>query len=209
MKINGVGGHQFAVDKMGYLDPLFRVYASDETHTNILSLSQVEDHYLVTYVPQENFIIHLPTHDIIFHRQNGMYVADWADYRKVFSTTTMSMYTKVEESRAKQAYEFLCTSGFPSAGEAIHLLQDGNITGMPALTLDDLRRAYELYGTPPEYVRGKMTKRKVSRAVIDKDIMMKEKQQVLYSDVMHIDGQKFLTNHYMRTSTVNAIVFTH
>ena len=37
-----------------------------------------------------------------------------------------------------------------------------------------------------------MTKRKVSRAVIDKDIMMREKQQVLYSDVMHIDGQRFL-----------------
>ena len=192
LQINGVGGHQFAVDKTGYLDPLFRVYAREETHANILSLSQVEDHYIVTHVPQENFIIHLPTHDIIFHRQNGMYVADWADYYNVFSTITTSTYTKAEEARAKQAYELLRTSGFPSAGEAIHLIQDGNITGMPALTLDDLHRAYELYGTLPEYVRGKMTKRKVSRAVIDKDIIVKEKQQLLYSDVMHIDRQKFL-----------------
>jgi len=31
IKINGVGGHQFSVSKTGYLDPLFRVYASEET----------------------------------------------------------------------------------------------------------------------------------------------------------------------------------
>jgi len=31
VKINGVGGHQFSVSRTGYLDPLFRVYASDDT----------------------------------------------------------------------------------------------------------------------------------------------------------------------------------
>ena len=40
-KINGVVGHQFSVSKMGYLDTLFCIYASEETHANILSLSQV------------------------------------------------------------------------------------------------------------------------------------------------------------------------
>ena len=59
-RINGVGGHQFTVDKTGFLDPLFRVYASEETQANILSLSEVEDKFLVTYVPQESFMIHLP-----------------------------------------------------------------------------------------------------------------------------------------------------
>lgn len=64
VKINGVGGHQFTVTQTGYLDPLFRVYASEDTHANILSLSVVEDKYLVTYSPQENFIVHLPEIDI-------------------------------------------------------------------------------------------------------------------------------------------------
>jgi hypothetical protein len=41
-------------------------------------------------------------------------------------------------------------------------------------------------------VRGKMTQKKVGRAVYDDDLIMDEKKQVLYSDVMHIDGQKFL-----------------
>ena len=96
------------------------------------------------------------------------------------------MYTKAQETKAKQAYELLRTSGFPSIAEAIHLLQDGNIMNLPNITVEDLHRAYDIYGTPPEFVRGKMTKRKVSRAVIDTELIMEEKAQVLYSDVMHI-----------------------
>jgi len=53
------------------------VYASEDTHANILSLSEVEDLYAVTYVPQKCFIVHLPGHDMEFVRKNGMYVAEW------------------------------------------------------------------------------------------------------------------------------------
>ena len=84
------------------------------------------------------------------------------------------------------------TSGFPSASEAIHLIQDGNIAGMPAITIDDLHRAYKIYGTPSEFVRGRMTKKKASRAVIDNAIVMEEKRPALSSNVMHIDGHIFL-----------------
>ena len=76
VKINGIGGHQFMVDHTGFLDPLFRVYTSEDTQANILSLAEVEDKFLVTYVPQENFLIHLPRVDIVFHHKNGMFVAD-------------------------------------------------------------------------------------------------------------------------------------
>ena len=69
-------------------------------------------------------------------------------------------------------------SGYPSVGEAVQLIQDSNITGMPDITVE-----------APEYVRGKMTKRKVGRAVIDQNIIMEEKRQALTSDVMHIDGK--------------------
>jgi hypothetical protein len=76
--------------------------------------------------------------------------------------------------------------------EAVHLVEDGNICGMPTLSREDIRRAYEIYGSPPEYARGKMTKKKISRAIIDENLMLDEKRQVLYSDVMHIDSNKFL-----------------
>mmetsp|Transcript_2598 Transcript_2598/g.3962 ORF Transcript_2598/g.3962 Transcript_2598/m.3962 type:complete len:92 (-) Transcript_2598:1702-1977(-) len=42
-QINGVGGHQFTVSQTGCLDPLFRVYASEDGQANILSVSEVED----------------------------------------------------------------------------------------------------------------------------------------------------------------------
>jgi len=41
-------------------------------------------------------------------------------------------------------------------------------------------------------VRGKMMKRKVSRAVYTDNLIMDERKQVLYSDVMHLDSHKFL-----------------
>jgi hypothetical protein len=63
---------------------------------------------------------------------------------------------------------------------------------MPVLSAADVRRAYDLYGAHPEYVRGKMVKKKASRAVIDKNLILDEKKQTLYTDIMHIDGSKFL-----------------
>ncbi len=189
IRINGVGGHQFRVEREGYLDEFFKVYASEDTHANVLSFSEVEDMYQITYVPRESFTVHLPDRDIEFVRKGKMYVADWEDVRSVFATT---VYTKAEELRAKRAYELLRTSGYPSMTEAMHLAEDGNISGMPALTREDIRRAYEIYGSPPEFERGKMTKKKVSRAIIDEELMLDERKQVLYSDVMHIDSNKFL-----------------
>ncbi len=190
VNINGVGGLQFTVDKEGYLDNFFRVYTSEDTHTNVLSFSEVEDKYRIMYVPQEAFIVHLPDRDVRFERRGKMYVADWT--KSMSTYVTMGVYTEAEELRAKRAYELLRTSGYPSMAEAIHLVEDGNITDMPTLTREDVRQAYEMYGSPPEFVRGKMTKKKVSRASIDESLILDEKKQVLYSDVMHVDSNKFL-----------------
>ncbi len=190
VNISGVGGLQFTVDEEGYLDDFFRVYTSEDTHANVLSFSEVEDKYRITYVPQEAFIVHLPDRDIRFECRGKMYVADWTKSTSAYVTT--GVYTKAEELRAKRAYELLRTSGYPSMVEAIHLVEDGNITDMPTLTREDVRRAYEMYGSPPEFVRGKMTKKKVSRASIDESLILDDKKQVLYSDVMHVNSNKFL-----------------
>jgi hypothetical protein len=41
------------------------------------------------------------------------------------------MYTKEEVRRAKQLYEFLKCSGYPSADEAMHLIMDGMFRACP------------------------------------------------------------------------------
>jgi hypothetical protein len=154
----------------------------------VLSFADVEDMYNITYRPQESFTVHLPERDIIFYRRDKLYVADFS--RPVVAVT--KAYTKAEEARAQAAYEIICNCGYPSITEAIHLIQDGNLTHMPMLTAEDVRRAYDLYGEPVGSVRGKLTKKKISRSIYDNNLLMDQKKQVLHTDVMHVDGQHFL-----------------
>ncbi len=97
VRINGVGGHQFTVEREGYLDEFFKVYASEDMHANVLSFSEVEDMYQITYVPRESFTVHLPDRDIEFVRRGKMYVADWEDVRSVFATTVYTKQRKYEQ----------------------------------------------------------------------------------------------------------------
>ncbi len=61
---------------------------------------------------------------------------------------------------------------------------------MSVLSAADVHRAYDLYGIHPEYVRWKMVKKKASRAFIYDNLILDEKKQMLYTDIMHIDGRK-------------------
>ncbi len=128
VKVNGVGGLQLKVDRTGYLDEFFFVCTSEETRANVLSFAEVEELYDITYVPREAFIIHLPEQDIEFRRKGKLYVADFAEQKPVYM---MQVYAKAEEERAKRAYELVQNSGYPSYQEAIHLVEDGNITQLP------------------------------------------------------------------------------
>jgi hypothetical protein len=97
-----------------------------------------------------------------------LYVADWVEGRTYATVQeNESVYTKEEVRRAKQAYELVKNSRYPSHSEMMHLLQDGNIRGLPTLGSADIERAYKIYGVHPEYVRGQLTKKKVSRTQVD------------------------------------------
>jgi hypothetical protein len=74
----------------------------------------------------------------------------------------------------------------------MHLLTDGNIRGMPVLMVADLQRAYKVYGIHLEYVRGQLTKKKVSRVQVDLDLRSTDKNLWLCADVMHLKGNMFL-----------------
>ena len=64
VKVNGVGGKQMIVDKMGMLPGFFRVYASEDTKANVLCFSDVEDMYEITYKHRESFVVHMHERDI-------------------------------------------------------------------------------------------------------------------------------------------------
>ncbi len=129
IKVNGLGGKQLVLTDEGYLPEFFPVYASEHTAVNILSLADMEAMYSITYTPCTAFTVHLPDRDIEFTKRGKHYIADAADVVQIYVTAAENeqLYTKAELKSAKEAYEFLKNSGYPSQEEAVHLLQDGNI----------------------------------------------------------------------------------
>jgi hypothetical protein len=197
IKVKGVGGVQMKVNKVGDLPNFFKVYASAETKANVLSFADVEDLYDITYVRQQAFVVHMQDRDLVFSRREKLYVADIYDEEYVVQATVReneALYTKEEVKRAKEAYEFLRKSGYPSVGEAVHLLTDGNVRGIPLLMRADVERAYNIYGMHPEYVRGKLTKKTVGRVKADPMLGSVSKTLSMYVDVMHVDSKKFMVS---------------
>ena len=105
---------------------------------------------------------------------------------------TEAMYTKAEVRRAKEAHAFIKNSGYPSLDEVVKLVENGNILEMSNISRADIKRAYELYGMPVEYTRGKITKQQATRVRYEPALRNNTKDQVLYTDVMHIDSNMFL-----------------
>jgi hypothetical protein len=154
VRVNGVGGVQLELRKIGYLDNFFQVYTSTETQVNILSFSEVEELYRITYEPFVGFNIHTPVGDILFEKKGKLHVADFAAYGNVLVT---QVYTKAEMVRAHAVQELVRNAGYPSYQEFIYLLQDGNFSHLPNLTAKDVRRAYDLFRKSAAFLRGRMT----------------------------------------------------
>ena len=98
------------------------------------------------------------------------------------------VYTKAETARAHAVQELIPNAGYPSYQELINILQDGNFAHLPNLMAKDERWAYDLFGKPADFVRGRMAKQAGKRTIIDDDLVLEEKNLVLYSDVMHIES---------------------
>ena len=180
------------VNKTGYLDGFFRMHANETTKINVLSYAEVEDKYKVTCLCGQGFIVHTDDREILFAWVGKLYVAKWdaimgAARTYVTTPETEFAYTKREIARAKQAYELVSVSGYPSIAELASLVKDGNIQRMPEIMCADIKRAYELYSEPVAYVRGKMTEKKVSQVNFSEDLKSTDRVQVMYSDVMKID----------------------
>ncbi len=92
--MNGVGGLQLTVGRNGYLEDFFDVYLSEHTKVHVLSFSEVEDTYDITYKPHQAFIVHLPGRDLVFEHRGKLYKADFTGDGDIHMTKA---YTKVEE----------------------------------------------------------------------------------------------------------------
>ena len=96
-----------------------------------------------------------------------------------------SQYTRAQTKRAEEAWELIRKAGYLSKQEAIELVQDGNIFGLK-LTSQDIERAFELFGVPAAYVRGRKVSKTIARSPVDNGLRDERKQLVLYSDIMYM-----------------------
>ncbi len=162
--------------------------------------------------------MHLNGRDIIFERQNKLYVAKAQDLLAHVLVTVeekKAQFSSEQVKKAEAAYNLMKNSGYPSPNELMRLVSDGNVMNMPVLWREDILRAYEIFGPPAEYVRGKLTKTKVNRVPVDLLLKADDKNQVLWSDVMHIDGNKIfisvanplqlLTVSHLKDETANSL----
>ena len=201
-RFNGVGG-AIETDQVGVLPYFGDVSYAPSAVANILSLSEVEEKYKVTYVQGKAFVVHV-NDGVKFtfeKRKNGLYacnflsVADTVRRLKYYSMVTTvqeneSLYTKREVAAARKAKDFIREVGYPSTGEAIKLIKTG-INNAP-VTIQDLQRAEQIYGPSTEIIKGKLKSQKslpinvhhLPRPIIN--------EITLHVDIMFIFGEPYL-----------------
>ena len=59
----------------------------------MLSMADVEDMYMITYVQGESITVHMDHRDVVFSRREKMYVADFSDWLAVDQQRVEQLYT--------------------------------------------------------------------------------------------------------------------
>ena len=72
------------------------------------------------------------------------------------------MYTRQEKRRASVAAEFIRANGYPTESEAISMLRDGNIEGIPH-TVSDVKAFYDIYMETQSSTLGQQQRRRRNR----------------------------------------------
>jgi len=173
----------------------------DTCQASVLSMSDVEKLYPVTYDQGVSFTVHLPHRDLIFYKRNKLFVADFSDWINASGSSFAtiedreSMLTKTEIEGARKASDFIKSAGFPSKQAAIDMLRDGNINNIP-IEVADIKTYFDIYGPPVEAIHDKTTALKSVNQRDNYDAGIKEQrvEQVLVADVMYAGGFKFVVS---------------
>ena len=143
--------------------------------------------------------------DLTFRKKNKLYVADmpaWIARSKnlqaalqplALSTVKEECLTSQGKRTVVKAREFVRKVGYPSEGEALRMVRDGNINSLP-FEAEDIKHAFVL-GEHVAAIKGKLTNRKAKWLTkVDPDLLCSRKTQTCVSDVMHMDNNTFLVS---------------
>jgi hypothetical protein len=84
--------------------------------------------------------------------------------------------------------------GYPTAREAINMVQDGNVFNKPH-SVDDVSLFCDMYGPQVDGLRGRTTHNHATqKSTVAPSERMERTNQELTMDLMHIKGVKFLVS---------------
>ncbi|KAL7466217.1 hypothetical protein ACHAXS_006508 [Conticribra weissflogii] len=193
-----------SMDQFGYFGKL-KVWYNALVLANILSFSQVEKHYDISYgtkTTSGNFIVHTQLGDIIF-KKNGMglpYLDLQEDKCGLCLITTIRNnfegFTKKEINQAKEAHQALAKIGYPTEKEFTDMVRHKMIANCP-INDTDIANAHKICGPDLSGIRGKSTRAKPQSVKteyisIPRNLVMKNKFVCLAANVMFVDRVPFL-----------------
>lgn len=176
--------------KQGTYQDVDNIYFHANASANILSWALIEDKYPIYYSQEDKSVtIELPSQSMKFKRRGRHYV-----YTCLLTTVqdNESKYSRREVVQAKKAKELIERLNYPSKDTLITGLKYGNIDNVD-VTIEDVNRAYDIYGNNVAAIRGKSTRPKPSP--IDPNIKIDKgevKKGIISTDIMNINGQKFI-----------------
>ena len=202
LKVNGLNGHIFTLNKKGIFNNSLTVWVSIVHTVNIISLTQLESTGSVTYTPGKCFTYtSLNNNTITFYLKNGLYVANLQQYwndtpvNNEINVATVNdrekEFSAKEVERARDVQQLIINAGYPGNSEMINIINGNNINNMK-FTLKDLANARYIYGTPSAAIKGKATNIKISTQQPDHLIKSQTTNQHLYVDVMLVRQKPFL-----------------
>ena len=203
----GIGGG-ISCASVGLLPGFFEVGMHVDALGNILSQHQCEELFEVEYLQNVHYIVHTEMYgSIVFKKyRNGLYCSDirtWAKVKAVdgeqradsVSLTTVAenraKYSRRENLAADAAMNIVKSLGHPTERDVVQLVNSGaNFTNLD-ITSGDVRRAFDIHGGDVNAIKGKTKKLAVGSNVVP--VVVPDKpEQVMYSDVMHIDDHMYL-----------------
>ena len=209
----GLKGESAETKLVGDLDGFFECQVCDTCAASVISLSDVEDLYEVSYDQAIGFTVHMLDRDLVFKRHGKIYLADMRDWVTPGGLAMMTVqereaiYTKRQVDNAKKAGDFVRNAGYPSQGEAIKMIRNGNITNIP-VEVSDVKLFYEIYGEPIASIKGKTTNQKDVnvRDNYDEGLRMQITEQSFTTDIMYVAGEKFMVS---LAEPLNLIITAH
>ena len=172
---------------------------------NILCYADVAEKHPIT-ATADQFVVHLPDHDVKFVLKNKLYIADFNDWNNMnikqlyFSSVSemASLYYSKERKFAWEACQFIQRSLYGSKEEVINLATNGNIRGIN-FTRNDIERAYIIYGKPTASIQGRMTKKSIARVELEQTSNWEARPQTLTMDTMFVGTIPFPCYRYKCT----------